>query len=160
MDNGSFVVYETMPDTISHTILKIMGHSVANYHISLRGLPKTEEIQAQQRLDQGAKYLWHSCPQMLENIRELVYQIFFVGSDCPQEYCVLSLTSAVTQGMVFINGAYNPSWVFLLDKYIHEAAHAYLFLISRALRKGNFFEYWHLMHVLMKKEVTRNARNR
>ncbi|MCU0317857.1 MAG: HEXXH motif-containing putative peptide modification protein [Amoebophilaceae bacterium] len=129
--NSSFVVYETMPDTISHTILKTMGHSITDYNISLRGLSKTEEIQAKQCLEQGTKYLWHSCPKMLENMRELVHQIFFVGSDCPQRHCVFSLTSAVTQGIVFINGAYSPSWVFLLDKYVHEAAHAYLFLINQ-----------------------------
>jgi hypothetical protein len=69
---------------------------------------------------------------MLGNIQELVHQIFFVGSDCPEKTCALSLTSAVTQGMVFINGEYYPSWVFLLDKYIHEAAHAYLFLIKKS----------------------------
>ncbi len=130
-NKSSFVVYETMPDTISHAILETMGNSITNYNILLRGLPKTEEIQAKQRLEQGVKYLWHSCPKMLENIQELVHQIFFVGSDCPQKHCALSLTSAVTQGMVFINGVYNPSWVFLLDKYIHEAAHAYLFLINQ-----------------------------
>lgn len=39
-NNSSFVVYETMPDTISHAILKTMGHSITNYDISLRGLPK------------------------------------------------------------------------------------------------------------------------
>jgi hypothetical protein len=130
-NNSSCVVYEAMPDTISHAILKTMGHSITNYDISLRGLPKTEEIQAKQRLEQGMEYLWNSCPKMLGNIQKLVHQIFFVGSDCPQKHCAFSLTSAVTQGMVFINGEYNPSWVFLLDKYVHEAAHTYLFLINQ-----------------------------
>lgn len=130
-NNDSFVVYEEMPDTISHAILRTMGNSMTNYNISLRGLPKTEELKAKQCLEQGTKYLEHSCPEMLGNIQELVYQIFFVGSDCPEENCAFSLTSAVTQGMVFINGEYHLSWVFLLDKYIHEAAHAYLFLINQ-----------------------------
>jgi hypothetical protein len=40
------VVYEETPDTISHAILRTMGNSITNYNISLRGLPKTEEIKA------------------------------------------------------------------------------------------------------------------
>ena len=130
-NNDPFVVYEEMPDTIAHAILRTMGNSITDYNISLRGLPTTEECKAKQCLEQGTKYLGHSCPEMLRNIQELVCQIFFIGSDCPEENCAFSLTSAVTQGMVFINGEYHPSRVFLLDKYIHEAAHAYLFLINQ-----------------------------
>lgn len=129
--NGSFVVYEATPDTISHAMLKTMEASMTNYNISLRGLPQKEEIKAKQRLEQGINYLGNSCPKFLENVQALVHNIFFMGSDCPQKHCAFSLTSAVTQGMVFINGEYNPDWVFLLDKYVHEAAHAYLFLINQ-----------------------------
>jgi hypothetical protein len=130
-DNGSFVVYEAMPDTISHAMLKAMGAAITNYNISLRGLPQKEEIKAKQRLEQGIKYLRNSCPKFLGNVQALVHNIFFVGSDCTQKHCAFSLTSAVTQGMVFINGEYNPGWVFLLDKYVHEAAHTYLFLLNQ-----------------------------
>jgi hypothetical protein len=111
--------------------LDTVGNSITNYNISLRGLPKTEEITVKQRLEQGVKYLGHGCPEMLGNVQELVHQIFFVGSDCPEKNCAFSLTNAVTQGIVFINGECNPSWVFLLDKYAHEAAHTYLFLIKK-----------------------------
>ncbi|MEO1256079.1 MAG: HEXXH motif-containing putative peptide modification protein, partial [Bacteroidota bacterium] len=129
--NGLFVVYEAMPDTISHTVLKTMGSSITNYNISLRGLPKTEEIKAAQRLEQSVKYLQNNCPEMLVSVQELVQQIFFIGSDCPGKHHTLALTGVVTQGMIFINAEKNTDWISLLDKYIHEAAHAYLFLINQ-----------------------------
>lgn len=35
-----------------------------------------------------------------------------------------------------------------------------VYYISRALRKGDLFEYQLLMHILIKKEVANNARHR
>lgn len=130
-NNGLFIVYEAMPDTIAHAILRTMGHSITNYNIALRGLPQTEELKAKQRLEQGVKYLQHNCPKALVSVQELVHQIFFVGSDCPENHYTLALTGVVTQGMVFINAEKNTDWVSLLDKYVHEAAPAYLFLINQ-----------------------------
>lgn len=130
-NTNHFLVYETMPPTVSKEILDVISNSIPNYEILLRGLSSQKELKAKSNLEKGIKYFNKSCPGPLKNIQTLVDRVFFVGSDSPEESHVLSMTGARTQGLIFINGEYGSSWVFLLDKYVHEAAHTYLFLINQ-----------------------------
>jgi len=126
-----FLVYATVPSTVSKEILNVTGNSILNYEILLRGLSPSKELKARNNLEKGIAYLHRSCPRLLKNIQTLVDRVFFVGNDSSEESHVLSVTGIRTQGLIFINGEYDSSWVFLLDKYVHEAAHAYLFLINQ-----------------------------
>jgi len=69
-------------------------------------------------------------PELVDEIDALVHTIILFKSEGDTNERALSLTGNRLQSMILINGKFDPSWIFLLDKLVHEAAHAYLFAIN------------------------------
>jgi len=88
------------------------------------------ERTAGQVLDDGASRLEAVYPELINEVRTLVESVMFFESAGATAERALSFTSNRKQSLILLNGSYDQRWIFLLDKYVHEAAHTYLFSIN------------------------------
>ncbi|HWW05490.1 aKG-HExxH-type peptide beta-hydroxylase [Collimonas sp.] len=119
-------------ETISREIRELIYEECSNskYSISIGTLDREIEAAAYQRLAFGRTVLTHAQPELAQEIDELVQSVTFFVSRRDNKHKAFSVTSNRIQGLILINGDIDPSWIFLLDKWIHEAAHTYLFAIN------------------------------
>ncbi|WP_061945443.1 aKG-HExxH-type peptide beta-hydroxylase [Collimonas pratensis] len=104
--------------------------SNSTYSISIGTLDPEIEAAVYRRLAFGRAVLTHAHPELAQEIDELVQSVTFFVSGRDNKHKAFSVTSNRTQGLILINGDVDPSWIFLLDKWVHEAAHTYLFAIN------------------------------
>jgi hypothetical protein len=116
----------SLRDSVFHSIL-----SGADNH-RIRALPLTtvEERNASSQLSRGIQKLTETYPEFSSELSRLVDSISFFSSGGDTNERALSVTAHTVQSLILINGKYDPSWIFLLDKYVHEGAHTYLFAIN------------------------------
>ena len=98
--------------------------------VSFQRPPYDQYQSALNLLKKGMGVLRESSQSLFEESAALVRNIGFFSTQDSDEFSFLSLTGNLIQSFIFINSAWNSDWVDVLDKYIHESAHAYLFLIN------------------------------
>jgi len=83
-----------------------------------------------QQLSVGRSILMETCPWLEHEISNLVKHLIFFKCIAAENRQMLSFTASHLQGVILINGGVRRDWIFLLDKWVHEGAHAYLFAID------------------------------
>ena len=131
-NTSGFVRNEDIADVIREPIFTRFYESIDEYEISMLPLDKEKEYEVFLELKRGIALLDIANPDLSSEIKELVnlYMFFDSGERCINKYKARSATSSATQGLILINGESSPDWIYLIDKWVHEAAHTYLFAIN------------------------------
>lgn len=120
---------------INNKILKIIFNEATlgleHLDIHLEVMDNSSEEKAIENLKYGISILRESNPELLKEIDHLVSSVvFFTSNKGSENSKLLSLTSSSMQSLIMIEGNHDNSWIFLLDKYIHEGSHSLLFSLN------------------------------
>ncbi|MCR1767316.1 hypothetical protein B7760_03934 [Burkholderia glumae] len=131
--------YETLPrfapasgidrDLLREVLAEISG-GTSYSEIVLQPLSREREQLAERAMRHGMKILESAYADLAAEIEILVGSIVFFESAGATSERALSLTGDKLQSMALVNGEIDVSWIFLLDKLVHEAAHTYLYGIN------------------------------
>ncbi|MDW6093421.1 HEXXH motif-containing putative peptide modification protein [Vibrio rhizosphaerae] len=132
VDSHTGIVLNSQIDT---TLLNLMLEKsiigLDSYKIDLEPMEKEADITAKENLEYGMSILKDCESSLYDETKNLVSSIvFFSSKKGVGNNKLYSLTSNAMQSLIMIEGRHNNSWIFLLDKYIHEAAHSLLFAIN------------------------------
>ncbi|RQU99795.1 HEXXH motif domain-containing protein [Burkholderia cenocepacia] len=131
--------YETLPRfapasridrELLREVLDEISGGTSYTEIVLRPLPRDKEQRAERAMTRGVRVLEAVYPELAAEIEILVGSVVFFESTGATNERALSLTGDKLQSMILVNGEIDVSWIFLLDKLIHEAAHTYLYGIN------------------------------
>ncbi|KWC76352.1 aKG-HExxH-type peptide beta-hydroxylase [Burkholderia cepacia] len=131
--------YETLPRftpasridcKLLREVLDEISGGTSYTEIVLRPLPREKEQLAEAAMTHGVRVLEAAYSELAAEIEILVGSIVFFESAGATSERALSLTGDKLQSMILVNGEIDLSWIFLLDKLVHEAAHTYLYGIN------------------------------
>jgi hypothetical protein len=80
--------------------------------------------------DVGVRRLEVAYPELAAENAAMVRSILFFDSAGATDERALSFTGDKLQSLILVNGTIEPTWIFFLDKLVHEAAHTYLYAIN------------------------------
>lgn len=129
-DLPKFVRADAVDDSLVSTILDQIILGTTHKGIRLLPLQASNEIDVASELSKGIEFLKMAYPELAIEISNLVRSVLFFDSAGETDERALSFTGDKLTSLILINGTIEPSWIFLLDKYIHEAAHTYLYAIN------------------------------
>jgi hypothetical protein len=125
-----FVEGSSIDPELLREILKEVGGGTSFKLIELDAIQAELEVTARRQLEIGRTHLMTACPILMGEIDALVKSVIFFKSGGATRERALSFTGNYVQSMVLINGVLDVSWIFLIDKLIHEAAHTYIFALN------------------------------
>lgn len=112
-------------------ILSGISKGTTHKEIRLWAVEPRLEGHAAERIKSGMEKLYKALPDLAFEIDTLVGSVMFFESGGDTTERATSLTGNTFQSLILINAVMEPDWIFLLDKFIHEAAHTYLFAMNR-----------------------------